>query len=84
VAEQIAHERLFLKRDGFLKRKMLLHKAVYAASALSDVLFDALFKTQNRGGCLVVIHEGTLSTTPHYTVLWLRLKKIPVCDAALC
>ncbi|MEQ1848169.1 MAG: hypothetical protein ABL983_21630, partial [Nitrospira sp.] len=67
-----------LERDGFLKREMPCHKAVHAVAAVHDVLFDAFFERQNRGGGLLVIHGDTLSVKPYYTTLWLRLNKISV------
>jgi predicted methyltransferase len=78
MAQEIAHERLFLQRDGFLKREVPIHKAVHAAAAVRDVLFDAFFKRQNRGGGLLVIHRDTLATKPYDTTLWMRLKNITV------
>lgn len=36
---------------------MPFHKAVHAIAAVSDVLFDALFESQNHCGCLQPIHR---------------------------
>jgi hypothetical protein len=60
MAQQVAYERLFLKRNGFLEGKVPFHKAVHAAAAFRDVLLNTLFKSENRCGCLLVTHQGSI------------------------